>query len=86
MLESLKSQYINDISFRPEVGMGKTFDKAKLKKLVPECIQSGVFGSIDLYGPEVLDGIEEFQAYFELAYKKGLKKKLILENFQMHKR
>ena len=81
MLESLKSQYINDISFRPEVGMGKTFDKAKLKKLVPECIQSGVFGSIDLYGPEVLDGIEEFQAYFELAYKKGLKKKAHIGEF-----
>lgn len=81
MLDTLKNEYVNEISFRPEIGMGKTFDKAKLSKLVPKCIDSGVFGSIDLYGPEVLDGIEEFQSYFEMAYKKGLKKKAHIGEF-----
>lgn len=81
MLESLKAKYHKDLQFRPEIGMGKTFDKAKLKKLVPKCIESGVFGSIDLYGPEVLEGIEDFQAYFEMAYKKGLKKKAHIGEF-----
>lgn len=81
MLDSLKNKYRDDISFRPEIGMGKTFDKAKLSKLVPKCIDSGIFGSIDLYGPEVLDGIEEFQSYFEMAYKKGLKKKAHIGEF-----
>ncbi len=74
-VQSIQIKFKDKIDFRPELGMGKTFDFASIEKWAPACIESGIFKSIDLYGPEVLEGLEKFKPLFKLAEKKGLKTK-----------
>ncbi len=81
MIEKLLSKFSNSITFLPELGMGKTFDKAKIKKWAPACMESGLFKSIDLYGPEVMEGIDEFKDIFDKASKLGIKKKAHVGEF-----
>ncbi|MFI3257430.1 MAG: adenosine deaminase [Spirochaetales bacterium] len=81
LVKSVVDKFDKKIDFRPELGVGKTFDFELSKKWVPECIQSGVFKSIDLYGPEVTEGLEKFQPFFVAAEKVGLKKKAHVGEF-----
>ncbi len=81
LISGVRDRYAGKIRFEPELGMGKTFDIAKLNAWAPECIESGVFKSIDLYGPEVEEGIENFKDFFRLAGTKGLKKKAHVGEF-----
>ncbi len=69
------------IDMRPELGIGKTFDKEKVKQWAPPLLESGIFTSLDLYGPEIEDGIEEFKPYFEIAERRGLKKRAHVGEF-----
>lgn len=85
MVSSLVEKYHGKIDFRPELGIGKTFDFEKTKKWAPILIKSGVFKSIDLYGPEVEDGIENFVPIYELAHKCGLKTKAHVGEFSSAK-
>lgn len=75
MIDAFVSKYKGKIDMRPELGLGKTFDKDKIAQWAPPMLNSGVFKSIDLYGPEIIEGIDEFKYLFELATKLGLKKK-----------
>ena len=50
-------------------------------KWAPGLMDSGVFKSLDLYGPEIEDGVEDFKAIFEQASKLGLKKKAHVGEF-----
>jgi len=61
--------------------MGKTFDKLKIKKWAPACMESGLFKSIDLYGPEVMEGIDEFKDIFDAASRLNIKKKAHVGEF-----
>ena len=61
MTEDLVKKHSEKTLIRPELGLGKTFDKDKISMWAPELMKSGVFASIDLYGPEIEDGIEEFK-------------------------
>lgn len=81
MVSSFVDMYRGRIDFRPELGIGKTFDKEKTARWAPELIQSGVFRSIDLYGPEIEEGIQDFTSIFRLAVKRGLKKKAHVGEF-----
>lgn len=81
MIEELRDKYAENITFKPELGLGKTFPIEKVRKWAPELIKSGVFKSIDLYGPETEDGIENFKEIFQLADKYGLKKKAHVGEF-----
>lgn len=81
MIQKLLNKFSPSIKFLPELGMGKTFDKVKINKWAPACIESGLFKSIDMYGPEVKEGIEEFKDIFDLAGKLGLKKKAHVGEF-----
>lgn len=81
MVSNLVSKYASKIDFRPEFGMGKTGDTSFLQKWAPVCIKSGVFKSIDLYGPEVEEGIEDFKSFFKLAGECGLKRKAHVGEF-----
>ncbi len=75
MITDFVSKYSDSIEIRPELGMGKTYDKGKIAKWAPLLVGSGVFKSIDLYGPEIEDGIKEFSGIFEQAGRLGIKKK-----------
>ncbi|MBO7421314.1 MAG: adenosine deaminase [Spirochaetaceae bacterium] len=81
MISGLVEKYKDKIIFRPELGIGKTFDDAKVQKWVPILMKSGVFKSVDLYGPETFDGLERFTALYELAGKLGLKRKAHVGEF-----
>ncbi|GMO45003.1 MAG: adenosine deaminase [Treponemataceae bacterium] len=78
---SLKEKYAKKIAFLPELGMGKLFEISKINAWAPACLKSGLFKSIDLYGPEVEDGIESFKGIYELAGKLGIKKKAHVGEF-----
>lgn len=81
MVSDLVNTYKDKITIKAELGMGKTFDKKKIDKWAPVLIKSKVFTSIDLYGPEVSDGIEEFKDIFDLASKEGLRKRAHVGEF-----
>lgn len=81
MVVSLKEKFESKIDFRPELGMGKTFPKDCIDKWVPECLKSGVFKSIDLYGPEVEEGLEDFVYIYDLAGQLGIKRKAHVGEF-----
>ncbi|HNQ97699.1 MAG TPA: adenosine deaminase [Treponemataceae bacterium] len=81
MVSDFTEKYRDKIDIRPELGMGKTFDKSKIAKWAPILLDSKIFRSIDLYGPEVEDGIEEFKSIFAQAERLGLKKRAHVGEF-----
>lgn len=81
MTTDMVNKFKGKTLLRPELGLGKTFDKDKIALWAPELMKSGVFTSIDLYGPEIEDGIEDFKAIFDLAEKLGLKKRAHVGEF-----
>jgi adenosine deaminase len=81
LVERILSKFSSKIDFRPELGMGKTFGIEKIQKWAPVLLESGLFKSIDLYGPEVEDGIEDFKNIYELAGKLGIKRKAHVGEF-----
>ena len=81
LVDEVQKKFADKIEFRPELGMGKTFPKNLIDQWVPECLKSGVFKSLDLYGPEVEDGLNEFVPIYNLAAKLGIKKKAHVGEF-----
>ena len=81
LIAKVRDKFKDKIDFRPELGMGKTFDIEKIHQWAPELLQSGIFKSIDLYGPEVEDGLEAFKDIYALAGKLGIKKKAHVGEF-----
>jgi adenosine deaminase len=81
MINDFVSKYSGKIEMRPELGLGKTFDKKKIQKWVPALLESKVFKSIDLYGPEIEEGIKEFVPIFKDAERLGMKKKAHVGEF-----
>ena len=80
-IEALVKKYKDKIIVVPELGIAKTLDRGFLNKWVHPLISSGVFKNIDLYGPEISEGIEDFVYIFDMAGKYGLKKKAHVGEF-----
>jgi adenosine deaminase len=81
LVQKVAKKYSGKINFRPELGMGKLFGIGKIKEWAPVCMESGLFNSIDLYGPEITEGIEDFRNIYKLAGKLGIKKKAHIGEF-----
>lgn len=81
MVSDVKDKFSEKINLRPELGMGKTFGIDKIREWAPVCLESGLFNSIDLYGPEVEEGIEDFDSIFKKAGKLGIKRKAHVGEF-----
>ncbi len=81
LIDGIVKKFEGQIELRPELGMGKLFDKSKIDAWVPPLLESGIFKSIDLYGPEVEDGIDQFKYIYDLAGKLGIKKKAHVGEF-----
>ena len=81
MVSKIKDNFKDKIDFRPELGMGKLFPKEKIAAWAPACIESGIFKSVDLYGPEVFEGLEDFKPLYDLAGKCGIKRKAHVGEF-----
>ncbi len=81
MITEIRTQFADSIDFRPELGMGKTFPQEKIQEWVPACLETGVFTGLDLYGPEVFEGLEPFKGMYELAGRLGIKRKAHVGEF-----
>lgn len=83
-ISGLVSKYKKQIEIRPEVGISKTLDRDFIRTWVYPLFESKIFNNVDVYGPEVFDGIEDFVYIFKLAEKYNIKRKRMSENFLMH--
>lgn len=63
------------MEFVPELGISKTVDIEFLKKWCKPMLESGVFKSLDIYGPEIFETLNDLLFIFDLAEKYGVKKK-----------
>ena len=76
-------QYISDLvkeqsafmEFAPELGIPKTAEIEFLHKWCQPMLESGVFKSLDIYGPEIFETLDDLSFIFDLAEKYGVKKK-----------
>lgn len=80
-VSGLVSKYKKQIEIRPEVGIPKTLDRDFIRTWVYPLFESQVFKNVDLYGPEVFEGIEDFGYIFKLAEKHNIKKKAHIGEF-----
>ena len=74
-------KYKKQIEIRPEVGIPKTLDRDFIRTWVYPLFESGGFKNVDLYGPEIFEGIEDFGYIFKLAEKHNIKKKAHIGEF-----
>ena len=81
LTDKLHQTYGSRIALRFELGMGKTFDIAKIREWAPPCLESGLFKGIDLYGPEVEEGLEDFVPIYNTAAQLGIKRKAHVGEF-----
>jgi adenosine deaminase len=65
-----------EILFRPELGIARDADPAKLIPLAMKCIDTGLFRCIDLYGNEAAQPPEVYETLYDHARKAGLKCKV----------
>ncbi len=80
-VDNLVKKYKKSIKIMPELGIAKTIDKTFLKTWAKPMLQSKVFKNIDLYGPEIFDGLEDCVFLFRMAEKYGIKKKAHIGEF-----
>ncbi|MEL3905622.1 MAG: adenosine deaminase [Treponema sp.] len=80
-ITELVQKYKKQIEIRPEIGISKTLDREFIKKWAHPMFESKVFTTIDLYGPEVSEGIEDLRYLFKLAERYNLKKKAHVGEF-----
>ena len=64
-ISELVSKYKKHIEIRPEVGISKTLDREFIRTWVYPLFESKIFNNVDVYGPEVFDGIEDFVYIFK---------------------
>lgn len=63
------------IIYIPQIGINRESDPKKIFPKIEECLETGFFRSIDLYGNELACGPEKFQLIFKKAKSKGLRLK-----------
>ena len=69
------------IDFRPEIGVSKNRDPSPQVALARDCVDSGVFRSIDLYGNEHAQEPEAYAELYRRAADRGLKLKAHVGEF-----
>ncbi|MCX7030792.1 MAG: hypothetical protein NTU62_11830 [Spirochaetes bacterium] len=80
-VQGLVDRYRDSIRFRPELGISKNRPPATQIPPAEECVRSGVFGSLDLYGSEDAEEPEAYAGLYALAARHGLKPKAHVGEF-----
>jgi len=80
-VRGLASRYCQKPVFRPEIGISKNRDPAGQIRPARDCIESGLFGSIDLYGNEYAREPEEYRSLYRRAAGLGMKLKAHVGEF-----
>jgi adenosine deaminase len=70
-----------EITFRPELGIARDADPETIVPLALECVNTGLFHCIDLYGTEYARTPEVYRDLFRIARKAGLKCKVHVGEF-----
>ncbi|MEP3210492.1 MAG: hypothetical protein ABJN95_14925 [Maribacter sp.] len=81
----LKESYKSRIDFRPDIGINKDHRLEEVNSIGLKCIESGVFGGIDIYGKEINRELDAFVPIFDAAKENGLKTKVHIGEFSDHK-
>lgn len=85
VVQQLRDNYKSDIDFRPDIGINKDYPLDKINSHGLICIESGLFGGIDIYGKERNRKLDNFVPIFNVAKKSGLKTKVHIGEFSGHK-
>jgi adenosine deaminase len=85
VVQQLKDNYKSHIDFRPDIGINKDYPLDKINLHGLKCIESGLFGGIDIYGKEKNKKLNEFVGIFDAAKKNGLKTKVHIGEFSDYK-
>jgi len=80
-LETIRARYRPFISFRPELGIARDREFREIERTVQECIDSGCFVSIDLYGNETIKEPECYVPFYARARRAGMKLKAHVGEF-----
>ena len=83
-VDGLKSTYRGRTDFRPEIGIKKNSPTDLIYGLGMQCIESGVFNGLDIYGNEKGVDLSGFQELFLHAKSKKLKTKVHIGEFSGH--
>ena len=81
----LKENYLEKIDFRPEIGIKKNSSSEIIYESGMQCLESGVFNGLDIYGHEKDRDLSNFQELFQYAKTKKLKTKVHIGEFSGHK-
>ena len=80
-IDNMHKEVAQNIIFRPELGISRDYSLDDVKAVVEECIASGVFHSIDLYGNESAQAPENYKSVYTLAKRSGMKLKAHVGEF-----
>jgi len=83
-VDRLKMKYLGQIDFRPEIGIKKNSPSEIIYESGIQCIESGVFDGLDIYGNEKGMDLSGFQELFLYAKTKKLKTKVHVGEFSGH--
>jgi len=72
-LKQSHQEYAPDVNWIPEMGFSRNFEAPGYQHCVEECLDSGFFRSIDLYGEELAEPPETYQYHFKKAKQQGMK-------------
>jgi adenosine deaminase len=81
VVQRLKDNYNPYIEFKPDIGINKDYVLDKVYADGLKCIDSGLFGGIDLYGRESNRRLDGFLEIFNHSKKNGLKTKVHIGEF-----
>jgi adenosine deaminase len=81
VVTALKKKYGGKIEFKPDIGIDKDIDYRAFKNVIYECLESGAYHGIDLYGIEKKRPLSHFCALFADAHRKGIKTKVHIGEF-----
>jgi adenosine deaminase len=80
-VQELMRKHAKDLDFRPEIGVSKSHEPSSRLKPAWECIESGLFKSLDLYGNEHAQQPDVYADLFRSARSLGLKLKAHVGEF-----
>ncbi|MCH3882420.1 MULTISPECIES: amidohydrolase family protein [Tenacibaculum] len=80
-VKRIKEKYKAKIDFRPDIGINKDLPIDKVYEYGEQCINSGVFNGIDLYGKEADQNLVPFQELFKTAKRNNIKTKVHIGEF-----
>lgn len=81
VVKNLKEKYQDSIEFKPDLGIDKSINYSLFESYIYDCLKSGVYNGIDLYGIEKNRPLNHFRKLFDDAQNRGIKTKVHIGEF-----